>query len=282
MWGFLIGLYLAMIIYPLFQEWRQRRHDRKSLERMRKHFASRRRWDVLKGQWSDDWTAPDGPWLTWPKSSSQITLCGIEPWHDLCRQSFAGIWASSIDTQRRQAIIFRLAALCFAPCARRADCDCDDREPVKLFHRPKTHEAIPLRWRSRFQGPAKTPGNEWLLSTPTDQTMGFDHVGLHHQPDLPPIVQEIPCRGAEADRTGSPVGLRSEIIPTPCLLMVAGRYPQETPAAHPMCGMTRRCCFLWGTTPARGTGAFRAEGRAKSPHGPANPIQVLWPGSAAR
>ena len=29
MWGFLIGLYLAMIIYPLFQEWRQRRHDRK-------------------------------------------------------------------------------------------------------------------------------------------------------------------------------------------------------------------------------------------------------------
>jgi hypothetical protein len=29
MWGFLIGLYLAMILYPLFQEWRQRRHDRK-------------------------------------------------------------------------------------------------------------------------------------------------------------------------------------------------------------------------------------------------------------
>jgi len=67
MWGFLIGLYLAMILYPLFQEWRQRRHDRKSLERMRKHFASRRRWDVLKGQWTD-----------------------IEPWHDLCRQSLAG------------------------------------------------------------------------------------------------------------------------------------------------------------------------------------------------
>ena len=54
MWGFLIGLYLAMILYPLFQEWRQRRPDRKSLERMRKHFASRRRWDVLKGQWTDD------------------------------------------------------------------------------------------------------------------------------------------------------------------------------------------------------------------------------------
>jgi hypothetical protein len=54
MWGFLIGLYLAMIIYPLFQEWRQRRRDRKSLEGMRKHFASRRRWNILKGQWTDD------------------------------------------------------------------------------------------------------------------------------------------------------------------------------------------------------------------------------------
>jgi hypothetical protein len=54
MWGFLIGLYLAMIVYPLFEEWRQRRHDKKSLDRMRKHFASRRRWDVLKGQWVDD------------------------------------------------------------------------------------------------------------------------------------------------------------------------------------------------------------------------------------
>jgi hypothetical protein len=30
MWGFLIGRYLAMILYPLFQEWRQRRHDRKA------------------------------------------------------------------------------------------------------------------------------------------------------------------------------------------------------------------------------------------------------------
>jgi len=39
MWGFLIGLYLAMIIYPLFQEWRQRRHDRKSLERNEKAFC---------------------------------------------------------------------------------------------------------------------------------------------------------------------------------------------------------------------------------------------------
>ena len=84
--------------------------------------------------------------------------------------------------------------------------------------------------------------------------MGFDHVGLHHQPDLPPIVQEIPCRGAEADRTGSPVGLRSEIA----RLMAAGRYPQETPAAHPNV-LDDKAVLL--TTAARGTGAFRAEGR---------------------
>jgi len=25
MWGFLIGLYIAMLIYPFFEEWQQRR-----------------------------------------------------------------------------------------------------------------------------------------------------------------------------------------------------------------------------------------------------------------
>jgi hypothetical protein len=45
--------------------------------------------------------------------------------------------------------------------------------------------------------------------------MGFDHVGHHHQPDLPPFVQEIPCRSAEAEFMGSPVGLRSEANRTP-------------------------------------------------------------------
>ena len=31
MWGFLIGLYIALIIYPYLQEWRQRRVDKASL-----------------------------------------------------------------------------------------------------------------------------------------------------------------------------------------------------------------------------------------------------------
>jgi hypothetical protein len=30
MWGFLIGLYLAFVIYPYIQEWRQRRTNEAS------------------------------------------------------------------------------------------------------------------------------------------------------------------------------------------------------------------------------------------------------------
>ena len=45
--------------------------------------------------------------------------------------------------------------------------------------------------------------------------MGFDHVGHHHQLDLPPVMQELSRRSAEAERTGSPVGLRREANRTP-------------------------------------------------------------------
>jgi hypothetical protein len=31
-----------------------------------------------------------------------------------------------------------------------------------------------------------------------DQTAGFDHVGLHHQPDLRPVAQQFPGRRSEA------------------------------------------------------------------------------------
>ena len=53
MWGFLIGLYIVLIIYPHFQEWRQRRVDKASLAKMRKHHSAGHRWDVRKGQWID-------------------------------------------------------------------------------------------------------------------------------------------------------------------------------------------------------------------------------------
>jgi hypothetical protein len=53
MWGFLIGLYIALVIYPYFQEWQQRGADRARLANMRKHHAARHQWDVRKGQWVD-------------------------------------------------------------------------------------------------------------------------------------------------------------------------------------------------------------------------------------
>ena len=53
MWGFLIGLYIALIIYPYLQERRQRRVDKASLAKMRKHHSAGHRWDVRKGQWID-------------------------------------------------------------------------------------------------------------------------------------------------------------------------------------------------------------------------------------
>jgi hypothetical protein len=54
MWGFLIGLYIAMIIYPFLEEWKQRRVDKERLAKMREHHATGRRWDVAKGQWIDE------------------------------------------------------------------------------------------------------------------------------------------------------------------------------------------------------------------------------------
>jgi hypothetical protein len=53
MWGFLIGLYLAMLIYPFLEEWEQRQADKRRLAKMREHHARGRRWDATKGQWID-------------------------------------------------------------------------------------------------------------------------------------------------------------------------------------------------------------------------------------
>jgi len=45
---------LAYLIYPLLEEWRQRRLDKKRLGKMRAHFAKGARWDVTKGEWMDE------------------------------------------------------------------------------------------------------------------------------------------------------------------------------------------------------------------------------------
>jgi hypothetical protein len=53
MWGFLIGLYIAVIIYPLIEEWQQQRANKAALANMRRHNAKGHRWDATKGQWID-------------------------------------------------------------------------------------------------------------------------------------------------------------------------------------------------------------------------------------
>ena len=54
MWGFLIGLYLAMLIYPFLEEWQQRQSDKKRLAKMREHHARGNRWDTTKGESIDE------------------------------------------------------------------------------------------------------------------------------------------------------------------------------------------------------------------------------------
>ena len=54
MWGFLIGLYIAMIIYPFLDEWWQRRVDKSLLAKLRMHHAKGHRFDATKGQWIDE------------------------------------------------------------------------------------------------------------------------------------------------------------------------------------------------------------------------------------
>jgi hypothetical protein len=52
--GFLIGLYIAMIVYPVLDEWQQRRRDKKLLRKLRLHHAKGHRFDATKGEWIDE------------------------------------------------------------------------------------------------------------------------------------------------------------------------------------------------------------------------------------
>jgi predicted PurR-regulated permease PerM len=54
MWGFLIGLYLAMIMYPFLEEWQQGQADKRRLAKMREQHARGRRWDATKGESIDE------------------------------------------------------------------------------------------------------------------------------------------------------------------------------------------------------------------------------------
>jgi hypothetical protein len=50
-WGLLVGIYLAYVLYPFIYEWQQRRLNKRRLRMMREKFARGRRWDATKGGW---------------------------------------------------------------------------------------------------------------------------------------------------------------------------------------------------------------------------------------
>jgi hypothetical protein len=54
MWGIFAGIALWLILYPLIEEWQQRRLDKQRLANMRRHFSLGHRWDALQGRWVDD------------------------------------------------------------------------------------------------------------------------------------------------------------------------------------------------------------------------------------
>jgi hypothetical protein len=54
MWGLFVGVSLAFVLYSFYEEWQQRRLNKKHLAEMRKDFAGGRRWDVAKGQWTNE------------------------------------------------------------------------------------------------------------------------------------------------------------------------------------------------------------------------------------
>jgi hypothetical protein len=53
MWIF-VGASIVCSIYPIVEEWLQRRRDVNHLAEMRKHAALGDHWDVARGQWTDD------------------------------------------------------------------------------------------------------------------------------------------------------------------------------------------------------------------------------------
>jgi hypothetical protein len=54
MWGVFAGISLWIVLYPMIDEWREHRADKRRLADMRRHFALGHRWDVLQGRWMDN------------------------------------------------------------------------------------------------------------------------------------------------------------------------------------------------------------------------------------
>ena len=54
MWGLFLGVSLAFILYSFYEEWQQRRLNKKRLSEMRTKFKGGRYFDVTKGEWSHE------------------------------------------------------------------------------------------------------------------------------------------------------------------------------------------------------------------------------------
>ncbi|MDB5608497.1 MAG: hypothetical protein JWP25_5397 [Bradyrhizobium sp.] len=52
MWIF-VGASVVFILYPMIEEWHQRRLDVKRLALMRRHAALGHHWDAARGRWTD-------------------------------------------------------------------------------------------------------------------------------------------------------------------------------------------------------------------------------------
>jgi hypothetical protein len=52
--GFILGIYLAYLIYRCLKSGDNAVSTKKRLRKMRAHFAKGRRWDVTKGEWMDE------------------------------------------------------------------------------------------------------------------------------------------------------------------------------------------------------------------------------------
>src|ERR1035437_10527129 len=86
------------------------------------------------------------------------------------------------------------------------------RDPVKLFRSFKATKQFPSRTKP-FPQPKKIYRNKRLLSTSPIQTTGFDHVGHHHQFNLPPVLPELSGRRTEAAGTMGLRVTRTEAVP---------------------------------------------------------------------
>jgi hypothetical protein len=73
---------------------------------------------------------------------------------------------------------------------------------VKLFHPSRTARQI-SGWDEVIFPAYENSQKQMPAINSSDQTMGFDHVGHHHQPDLPPALPELPGRRAYAEEIAS-------------------------------------------------------------------------------